>query len=166
MYIRYNVKSPPSVSAIDATTLGQGLITMSHISNEPKIVSPSNGTVAGGVRQVLRLEGLAMLVVATYAYFASGGNLWLYAALFFAPDLSFFAYAVNARLGAVAYNTVHSYASAALLAGAGWLLGVDLLWHIALILVAHAGFDRAVGYGLKYATAFNHTHLGFVGKSA
>jgi hypothetical protein len=35
-----------------------------------------------------------------------------------------------------------------------------MLLSIALIWVAHIGFDRALGYGLKYATAFKHTHLG------
>lgn len=37
---------------------------------------------------------------------------------------------------------VHSYISAIMLAGASWLLGIDLLWQIALILAAHAGFDQ------------------------
>jgi hypothetical protein len=132
----------------------------------PHVVTSSNGTVSGGVRQILRLEALAVLAAATTAYFSSGGNPWLYAALFFAPDLSFIAYAVNTRLGAAAYNILHSYVTVALLAGAGWLLGVDLLWQIALIMAAHAGFDRALGYGLKYASAFHHTHLGLVGKSS
>jgi hypothetical protein len=138
---------------------------MQKASTIPHVVTPSNGAVSGGVRQILRLEALAVLVSATTAYFVSGGNPWLYAALFFAPDVSFVAYAVNAHLGTAAYNTVHSYVLVALLAGAGWLLGVDLLWQIALILAAHAGFDRALGYGLKYASAFHHTHLGLVGKS-
>ena len=35
---------------------------------------------------------------------------------------------------------------------------------LALIWVAHIGFDRMLGYGLKYPTAFGHTHLGVVGK--
>jgi hypothetical protein len=35
---------------------------------------------------------------------------------------------------------------------------------IALIWLAHVGFDRALGYGLKYATAFGDTHLGRIGK--
>jgi hypothetical protein len=39
-----------------------------------------------------------------------------------------------------------------------------LLLSLALIWVAHIGFDRLLGYGLKYATAFGHTHLGVVGK--
>jgi hypothetical protein len=34
----------------------------------------------------------------------------------------------------------------------------------ALIGLAHVGFDRALGYGLKYATGFGDTHLGRKGR--
>ncbi|MGO7601796.1 DUF4260 family protein, partial [Rhizobium ruizarguesonis] len=57
------------------------------------------------------------MAAATTAYFVSGGNPCLYAILFFTPDLSFAAYSLNARLGAIVYNMVHSYISAILLAG-------------------------------------------------
>ena len=58
----------------------------------------------GNVRTLLRLEGLAMLLAASTAYFALGGNPWLFAALFFAPDLSFLAYTAGPRTGAIAYS--------------------------------------------------------------
>jgi hypothetical protein len=34
---------------------------------------------------------------------------------------------------------------------------------IPLIWVAHIGFDRLLGYGLKYPTGFGNTHLGKLG---
>jgi hypothetical protein len=34
----------------------------------------------------------------------------------------------------------------------------------ALIWIAHIGIDRALGYGLKYATGFGDTHLGRIGR--
>lgn len=37
---------------------------------------------------------------------------------------------------------------------------------VALIWLAHIGFDRALGYGLKYDTGFSFTHLGRIGKAA
>ncbi|MGQ7476239.1 DUF4260 family protein [Streptococcus suis] len=32
-----------------------------------------------------------------------------------------------------------------------------------LIWLAHIGWDRAFGYGLKYESGFKHTHLGDLG---
>lgn len=127
-------------------------------------VPPTAGSVTGGVRRTLQLEGLAVLVAATSAYFLAGGNPWLYAVVFFMPDLSFLGYAINARVGAITYNAAHTYVLPVLLGGAGWALGQDILCHLALILAAHAGFDRSLGYGLKYASAFTHTHLGAIGR--
>ena len=128
--------------------------------------APAGGAATGGVRLMLRLEALAILLVATTAFFAGGGNPWLYALAFFAPDLSFAGYAVNARAGALVYNTAHSYVLAAVLGGLGWLLGLDLLWQLALVFAAHIGFDRSLGYGLKYVSGFSHTHLGPIGRAA
>jgi hypothetical protein len=124
----------------------------------------TSGAATGSVRTVLRLEGLAMLATATTGYFVLGGNPWFFALLFFAPDLSFLFYTAGPRTGALAYNTVHSYLLPAVLGALGWLTGTDLLWQLALVFAAHIGFDRSFGYGLKYATAFNATHLGTVGK--
>jgi hypothetical protein len=106
-----------------------------------------------------------MPIAATSAYFALGFNPWIFALLFFAPDLSFLGYTAGLRLGALGYNALHSYLTPALLGTLGCLLGLPLLWHLALILSAYIGFDRAMGYGLKYAPAFGHTHLGKVGKN-
>jgi hypothetical protein len=35
----------------------------------------------------------------------------------------------------------------------------DVALQVRLIWLAHIGLDRAVGYGLKYPTAFKETHL-------
>ena len=93
----------------------------------------------------------------------NGSWLW-FIILFLAPDLAFLAYLVSPRLGAIAYNALHStLGPLALLALSAWLeWGVTA--PIALIWLAHVGFDRALGYGLKYATAFGDTHLGRIGK--
>jgi hypothetical protein len=34
----------------------------------------------------------------------------------------------------------------------------------AAIWLGHVGFDRMLGYGLKYATGFRDTHLGVIGR--
>lgn len=126
------------------------------------VLPPSAPT--GHLRTLLRLEALAVLIIAAATYFITGGNPWLFALLFFAPDLSFAAYTLGPKPGAIAYNSVHSYLLAAALFAFGWLAGQPLLTHLALILTAHIGFDRTFGYGLKYATAFNATHLGRIAR--
>ena len=122
------------------------------------------GAATGPVRTILRLEGLALLLLASGAYFLLGGNLWLFVLLFFAPDLSFIADTAGRRTGALAYNAVHTTILPAALGAIGWLTDVSLLWQIALVLAAHIGFDRTLGYGLKYSYAFGDTHLGRVGR--
>lgn len=32
------------------------------------------------------------------------------------------------------------------------------------LLLAHIGFDRALGHGLEHAQGFRHTHLGVIGR--
>jgi Domain of unknown function (DUF4260) len=118
-------------------------------------------------RLLLRLEGLALFVLATAAFAHMGHSLWLYAVLFFVPDLRFAAYTVGPKPGAVIYNVLHSTLGAAVLAGLGWQSGNSLLLGLAAIWAAHIGFDRMLGYGLKYASGFKDTHLGRIGpKSA
>ena len=124
------------------------------------------GYATGHVQSLLRVEALAILVASTTLFFFFGGELWIFAVLFFAPDLSFVGYAVSRKAGAVLYNAAHSYALHAVLAVTGVLTGLAILWQVALIFVAHAAFDRSLGYGLKYAAGFRHTHLGPIGKPA
>ena len=68
-------------------------------------------------------------------------------------------YVVNARLGAIAYNTVHTYVGPLLLAAYAFGLGHQRLLWPSLIWIAHIGLDRTLGFGLKYPTQFKDTHL-------
>jgi hypothetical protein len=122
------------------------------------------GAVDGGVRLVLRLEGLLLLGGAAALFWRSGGDWRLFAALFFVPDISFAGYLAGPRAGAAAYNAMHSTAGPLLLAAAGLALGQPLALAVALIWLAHVGFDRALGYGLKHVSGFGFTHLGRIGR--
>jgi len=51
-----------------------------------------------------------------------------------------------------------------LLALAGFIAVLPALTAAGLILTAHIGLDRALGYGLKYSTAFGHSHIGRIGR--
>lgn len=122
------------------------------------------GEVIGGVRAVLRLEGLTVLLVATWWYALHGAGWGWFAAFFLAPDLSFLGYLVGGRIGAVAYNAAHSYIGALLCLLLGAVTPAPLLSTAGLIWCAHIGFDRALGYGLKYGGGFGLTHLGRLGR--
>jgi Domain of unknown function (DUF4260) len=123
------------------------------------------GAVSGGVKILLRLEGLTLLAAMLALYATWGGSWWTFAILFLAPDLSFLAYLIDPRTGAVVYNAVHSYLAPVALAALGFASGVPLILSIAMIWLAHIGLDRAFGYGLKYAAGFGFTHLGRIGRS-
>ena len=120
----------------------------------------------GGVAPLLRLEGLAALAAAVSAYAFIGGSWPLFALLLLAPDLAMIGYRFGPVAGAAAYNAVHAYLAPAALGAAGLALGAPTMQALALIWIAHIGLDRALGYGLKYATGFGDTHLGRVGRSA
>jgi hypothetical protein len=124
------------------------------------------GAADGGVRLVLRLEGLLLLGGAAALFWRSGGDWRLFAALFLVPDISFAGYLAGPRFGATAYNAMHSTIGPLLLAAAGLGFGQPLAFAIACIWFAHVGFDRALGYGLKHARGFAFTHLGRIGRKA
>ena len=120
--------------------------------------------VTGQPLVLLRLEGAAVLAAATALYQQTGASWWLYAGLFLAPDLSFAGYLGGPRVGAIIYNAVHTILGPLALASYGVFAHIPLLIQIALIWLAHIGFDHLLGYGLKYNDGFAFTHLGTLGK--
>jgi hypothetical protein len=134
--------------------------TVSTPARPSRTETPAIGAAAGGVRALLRAEGLALAAAATAAYAHAGFSRGLFAALFLAPDLSFAAYWLGPKWGAAAYNLVHSTIAPLALGVVAFALGAPLFQAIALIALVHIGFDRALGYGLKYSAGFGATHLG------
>jgi hypothetical protein len=127
-------------------------------------MSASAGTSPAGVKAILRCEGAAALAAAI-ALCAHAGLSWpWFALLILAPDLSMLAYLIGPKTGAAAYNLVHTYALALPLALAGLWLASPLALTLGLVLIAHIGTDRMLGYGLKYASGFHDTHLGRIGR--
>ena len=122
------------------------------------------GSVTGTVRWVLRAEGLAILAAATLAYMRWGGDWQTFALYFLVPDLSMLGYLAGKRVGAIGYNLAHSLVCALACLGHGVFAGQPVFALAGLIWCAHIGFDRALGFGLKYAEGFRVTHLGLVGR--
>ncbi len=123
------------------------------------------GVVTGAPRAVLRAEGAVVLGAAAVAYAQLDGGWGMFALLFLAPDGSMLGYLAGRKVGAIAYNLGHSYLLPAALGALGVLFAQHLWWALSLIWAAHIGFDRMLGYGLKYATEFGHTHLGVLGRA-
>lgn len=123
-----------------------------------------SGATTGGVRLVLRLEAAIVLGISLLAYDRFGAGWSMFVLFFLAPDLSFFGYLAGPRLGALAYNLAHSYLGPLMVLASGVFSGSPTALAGGLIWSAHVGFDRMLGYGLKYPEGFGFTHLGPIGR--
>ena len=110
-------------------------------------------------RLLLHVEGAAFLIVSVGAYYVSHGSWLQFALLFLAPDLAMLGYLGGVRAGAIAYNAAHTYTGPLALAVCAAASNRLAIFTLALIWIAHIGFDRMLGYGLKYPTRFKGTHL-------
>lgn len=116
-------------------------------------------TALSPIRLTLQLEGAA-LAAACLVYYTSINACWsLFAVLILAPDLFMLGYLVGPRIGAFSYNLTHTTIVPVVLLGLSLALGNELMLHLALIWGVHIGADRVLGYGLKYASGFQATHL-------
>lgn len=123
------------------------------------------GFPPSNVTALLRIEGVAVLAATLAAYQLTGGDWGLFALLFLMPDLAMLGFIAGRKTGSVTYNLAHTYAVPLALGSIGWAAGVPFLLAVALIWIAHIGMDRALGYGLRYASVDQATHLGWIGKA-
>jgi hypothetical protein len=112
-----------------------------------------------------RLEGALVFAAASTLYFFLGDGFvwWVVLVAFFAPDISFAAYAFGSRIGAIGYNIVHVYAFGAVFLALGIAIGSMTIAYLGALWLAHSSFDRMLGYGLKSTKGFKFTHLGMIG---
>lgn len=127
--------------------------------------APETVAVPRGVRRILRAEGAVAFLAAVAAYAEVDWGWGRFALLFLVPDLSMLGYLAGPRLGAIAYNAAHTYLVPGALAAYGLWAGSDAVFACALIWIAHIGFDRLLGYGLKLDGGFGFTHLGMIGRA-
>jgi hypothetical protein len=112
-----------------------------------------------GPKLLLHTEGLVALLMACIYYHHSDGSWGIFAALFLTPDLSMLGYVFGNSIGASTYDAFHTYTAPFLLWAALYLADKASLSWICAIWIAHIGFDRLLGYGLKYSSGFKDTHL-------
>ena len=145
------------MTAVDSTARQKRVHTATGPGRE------ATPAVSGLPLHVLRGEGLVLLAASLAVFFGGLDQAWwLVPALLFLPDVAMAGYARSHWTGALAYNLAHSYPAPALVGGLALLSDSALGQGVALIWFAHIGMDRALGYGLKYATGFNDTHLGHI----
>lgn len=112
------------------------------------------------MKQILILEYVGGLALGVSLYAGLHLPWWWYAALFLVPDVAMLGYLFGPRVGAAVYNVFHHFGVAVALLLIGQAMGNRVLEVTGIILISHLFFDRILGYGLKYADSFHHTHLG------
>src|SRR5690606_7339630 len=115
------------------------------------------------MKLTLKLEELLMFVLGIFAFSQTDFAWWWFLILLLAPDIGMLGYAINSKIGAVIYNIFHHKGLAILIYLFGMWYANEWLQLIGIILFSHASFDRILGYGLKYSSSFNKTHLGDIG---
>ncbi|MDB5231267.1 MAG: hypothetical protein JWN76_2072 [Chitinophagaceae bacterium] len=140
---------------IEEKIKGQNLFNVRNLIKQPKHKTFS-------MRNTLKLEEAAMTVLGIYLLTIHNLNIsaWIWFFIFFSPDASMLGYLFNSKVGAITYNLFHHKGIAIACMSVGYLMKVEMLLSIGILLFAHASFDRVMGYGLKYYTGFNDTHLG------
>ena len=122
----------------------------------------SNGSLdtdSKSVYYLLRIEGVVLLLGSIALAFYFKYAWWLYLGLFFAADLTMLAYKKNDRIGATLYNLTHTISIPVVFLIIGVMLDLSLLIAIMIIVLGHIGYDRMNGFGLKYPSGINDTHL-------
>ncbi len=124
----------------------------------------ADGVVNSRPRTWLRLDGGALLTSSIALFDVTLQQWWIYPTSFFVPDIFMIGYLRNSTVGVFVYNAGHSYFLPSLVVLAGWHHALTSA--CGLIWLGHVGFDRLMGYGLKYDSGFTSTHLGGLAQGA
>lgn len=116
------------------------------------------------MKNILKLEELAMLGISIYGLSQYQVQWWWYLVLALGPDISMLGYLAGNKTGAVCYNLFHHKGVAITIFMAGLLMPDVWLQITGIVLFGHSSMDRFFGYGLKEDKGFKYTHLGIIGK--
>ena len=140
--------------------------SMTPTTRPPRMTAdPSTVADPTWIRPWLRVEGAATFAAGLAGFLFLGLPWWSFLLLLIVPDISMVGYARGPRVGAILYNVVHDLATGVAVAGVGLAIGSVPVAAAGAILVAHSGMDRLAGYGLKFPSSFQDTHLGRIGRS-
>lgn len=116
------------------------------------------------MKTIIKLEELGLFILGIYLFSLLNFEWWWFLVLILAPDLAMLGYIFGNKNGAFFYNIFHNRGIAILAYILGSYLKMELLQLIGVVLFSHSSMDRMFGYGLKFESGFNYTHLGKIGK--
>jgi hypothetical protein len=116
------------------------------------------------MNKLLKWEEAAMFLLSICLFSQLHFAWWWWLVWILAPDLSMLGYLAGNRTGAMCYNLVHHKGVAIAVYLVGLYTVNESLEFAGLILFGHSCMDRGLGYGLKYFSGFQDTHLGKIGK--
>lgn len=110
-------------------------------------------------RNLVKLENVFVLILVLSLYATFDFSFWLFLVFLLVSDLTAIGYVFNKRIGSMVYNVGHTYALPSLVTLLYLLLNEPVLFQIAIIWLVHISMDRALGFGLKYASDFKITTI-------
>lgn len=118
------------------------------------------------MKTLIKIEEAALFGLCIWLFSNTDFAWWCFPLLILAPDISMLGYLIGDKAGAILYNLFHHKGVAILIFFLGFYLNNEIIILSGIILLAHSCLDRVLGYGLKYFTGFQHTHLGDIGKGS
>lgn len=116
------------------------------------------------MKTLIKLEEAAMFLLSICLLSRLPYAWWWWLVWILTPDLSMLAYLGGNKVGAIGYNFVHHKAVAVIVYLTGLYINSPTLEYAGMILFGHSCMDRGMGYGLKYFSGFQDTHLGKIGR--
>ena len=116
------------------------------------------------MQTLIKLEEALLVALSVWLFAQLEFSLWWALLMLLAPDIGMLGYLFNTTVGAYSYNLLHHKGIAIALYLLGVVLAIPILAAAGLIMFGHSSLDRVFGYGLKHKDAFQHTHLGWIGK--
>jgi len=117
------------------------------------------------MNNLIKWEEAAMFLLSICLFSQLHFAWWWWLVWILVPDLSMLGYLAGNKAGAICYNIVHHKGVAIALYLIGLYTVNEYLEFAGLILFGHSSMDRGMGYGLKYFSGFEDTHLGKIGKA-
>ncbi|WP_445955582.1 DUF4260 domain-containing protein [Yeosuana sp.] len=115
------------------------------------------------MKTTLKLEELLMFILGILAFNQLNFSWWWFLVLILTPDIGMLGYLINSKVGAFTYNVFHHKGLAISIYFLGIYFQNQMIQLVGIILFSHSSLDRLLGYGLKYSSSFQDTHLGKIG---